>query len=155
MTHLSATPTTTPAAKLTLDLRICGWRQKHGDWMVMLTWLITTGEPCIVIVPASTSYKSEYLVPCVVTLAQAFRWDETHGDPLFIKTTLEDWAPALGFGEHDNKRKNRILGIIRDYLPDLVAMPPAGTEAHQVVADILHRNPLTGKTKHIEVKDHV
>jgi hypothetical protein len=144
-----------PAPKLTLDLRICAHRQKHGDWLVMLTWLITTGEPCMVIVPASQSYASEYAMPCVVTLGQIFRWDEKLGDPVFVKDTLEDWAPALGFSPHDSKRKNRLLGIIRHYLSDVISMPPAGTQAHEVTADIFQRDPATGKIKHIEVKDHV
>lgn len=143
------------APRPALDLRIYAHWQTHGEFDVVLTWYITTGEPCIVLLPSGRRPDDMDMIPCVVTLNNAFRWDESLGDPVFIKDTLEDWAPALGFGTHDNRRKNRVLSLIRDYLGEMIAMPPAGHQAHEVVADVFHRDLETGKVKHIEVKDHV
>ncbi|MBV7408758.1 hypothetical protein [Maritimibacter sp. DP1N21-5] len=145
-----------PAPKLAIDLNHVAWVVTKGDLTARFTWMITNGEPCMVILPTSMPYKSEYSRPCIVTLNQAFRWAEPPiGDPVFIKDMLEEFATPLGFGKHDNKRKNRVLALIRDNLDILIEMPPLPDDSREVVADVLHRDHDTGKITHREITDHV
>lgn len=144
-----------PTPKLVLDLQHFAHKQAHGDITVIMTWMLTDADPCIVMIPTHKRENSMSMVPCIIPLASAFKWDEKVGDQLFQHDNLKDFAIALGFNPADTKTRNRILRLIRDYIGDLIAMPLITSDGKGIVADVFRTDKETGKTKHIEVTGHV
>ena len=138
-----------------IDLTIASPAVHRGSFLLLKTWYIPTREPCLVILPAYRKLDAPNRAACIVTMSQAWRWSEELGDKMFVQHTLREFADPLGYSPHDIRRKNQVLGLIRDHLDDLVQMPPAGDLGKVVVADLFHHDIATGKTKHVEVKDHV
>lgn len=143
------------APRAALDLTKTAWTRVKGDVTVYATWILTTGRPCLVLLPTNRLSNSEHLIPCLVPLDMAYLWDEHVGDPVHCARTTVQFAQALGINEYEPRNLIRLTSIIREHLGDLLTMPPLPDEATDVVADAILTDPNTGKTREKEITDHV
>lgn len=138
--------------KYALDLTRYWHKQQHGDITAYFTWYGENDEPALVLVPTYRQHH-ERAVPCVVPLANAWKWDETIGDPRGCAQTCYKFADLLGLDKLSSMTCQRIASIIRDGLGDLVSIPPKPTE-RRVAADVIITDA-SGRQRHAEVIDHV
>jgi hypothetical protein len=140
--------------KAPYDLRISHATYRRGDVLVWLTWNQNTGEAAMVLTPKMERIHHERIIPCVVPLSRAWAWAEETGDEGDIVVNAALFAANLGFNPNNLANVRKIIGIVRNHLGDLLAVPPRPRDHHTVVADMIITDNATGKTKHIEVKDH-
>lgn len=134
-----------------LDLTQTHFTRQYGDITVFGTWFGKDRKPALVLVPTN-KLGSEYLVPCVVPLSQAWLWDEKDGDGAHCARVSCIFATNMGFN-FDTMKIMKITSLIRDNLGELVNIPPKPTETH-VVADAI-RTDSSGKQHHSEIIEHV
>ncbi|HEV8033937.1 hypothetical protein [Yoonia sp.] len=140
--------------KAPYDLRISHATYRRGDVLVWLTWNQNTGEAAMVLTPRMERIHHERIIPCVVPLSRAWAWAEETGDEGDIVVNAALFAANLGFNPNNLANVRKIIGIVRNHLGDLLAVPPRPRDHHTIVADMIVTDNATGKTKHIEVKDH-
>jgi hypothetical protein len=141
--------------KTAYDLEIRHQVYLRGDIMVWLTWNLITGRPSMVLTPVDKIISHERCVPCVIPLDTAWRWSRDHwfneNSPILQAARF---LANLGFNPHNKKSVIRLLGIINDYLPELIAMPPLPTDRREIAADALIIDNSTGKVTHKEIRDY-
>lgn len=148
----------TDTPDVALDLRRTHFTHPRGDVTVYGTWLLTNRRPCLVLLPSFTRIDSDYLVPCIIPMDQAYKWDEHTGDPAHCAQMTWWFAQALGIDAHNPSNMIRLTSIIREHLGDLLTMPPFPESQTEIVADTLMVNHETGRTTEAtitEVSDHV
>lgn len=145
-----------PAAeyKPAYDLTVTHRSYRRGDLQVWLTWNRNSGEPCLVITPRDPHLSNQRVIPCVVPMNRAWVWDEAIGDPAEVEFAAALFCMNLGFNPYNVRNVNKLTGIVRDYLGELVAMPPMPTDDRQVVAEAIITENATGKQTYKEVTDH-
>lgn len=132
-----------------LDLELQAWRRPFGDITAIGTWTLDDDAPCVVLVPSYSRPTGERITPCVIRLRDAYLWTPETGDPAITAPKTYTYARALGFQTPSPKLLMRIFCIIEDCLPDLLRMPPMPRHTEgEVVADVIARDPETGKTLH-------
>lgn len=136
-----------------LDLTRHAWRRTLGDITLYGTWFGPQHEPVLVLIPTYRQHH-EKTTPCVVPLANAWKWDEMMGDPIGCASTCSEFARHLGLDPYSIITAQRIASIIRDHLGDLLNMPPKPTEGRVAVADAFITDA-SGKRIHMEVTDDV
>lgn len=140
--------------KAPYDLRIAHAVYKRGDVLVFLTWNQNTGEAAMVLTPRVDKISHDRIIPCVIPLSRAWAWAEETGDEGDIVINAALFAANLGINPNNLNNIHKIMGIVRDHLGDLLAVPPRPRDHHEVVADMIITNNTTGKETHREVKDH-
>lgn len=142
--------------KPVLDLALQHQMQPFGDITAIWTWNLHTDRPCVVLVPTYVPISHERIMPVLVSVDEAWRWDERIGDPRYTARACHKIAEGMRF-DPTPERLVRIFSIVNDCLPDLLRMPPAPRrDQGEVVADVIAIDIETGKTIHeAEVIDHV
>lgn len=139
-----------------IDLSLVAWERRYGDLTVLGTWVLGTGRPCLALVATSKWQRwprsREGLIPCLVPVDHAWRWDDHIGDPTHIARVTFDFAAGMGFDPMDPVRCMRIAMAISDSLGDLLSMGPMPSSEKRTVADILMIDQDTGKTREAEVR---
>lgn len=146
-------PRSEEAYKVALDLTVRKAVHSRGDVLVWLTWNRITSEPCMVLTRKDAHLGHERVIPCIIPLRRAWAWSEHLGDEADIAHTVGLFCVNMGFLDSP-KNLRRILGVVRDYLGDLLLMPPMPTDTQVVAADALITDNATGKVKHMEIRDH-
>lgn len=134
-----------------LDLTQTHFQRTFGDITLFGTWFDKDRKPALVLVPTN-KLGSEYIVPCVVPMSQAWVWDEATGDGAHCARVSCLFATNMGFG-FDTMKIMKITSIIRESIGDLLNIPPKPTEA-VVVADAI-RTDASGKQHHSEIIENV
>lgn len=155
---LGITPDTAPSDSYrhAIDLAVTHRTHARGDIMVWMTWLrrAERQEPCMVLTPRSVLISADRVVPCIVPMDQAWRWSEEVGDEEHALITGAIFCANLGFNPYNPKNVHKIVGIVREYLGDLVTMPPRPKDVPQAVAAIMEvHNGDTGQITEFEVQD--
>lgn len=143
-----------PDTRPTLDLSIYAHMQDHGDIRVYITWMITDGDPCIVLVPNRPKTHFDHIIPCVVPLNSAHLWGEGWGEEEHVKKMAAEFATAMNFTP-DPARIFKITDLVREYLSDMLSLPTIPDETQGVAADMYHTDTETGAITHSEIKDYV
>lgn len=134
-----------------LDLTQTHFERNCGDITLFGSWFGKDRMPALVLVPTN-KLGSEYIVPCVVPLSQAWVWDETTGDGAHCARVSCLFATNMGFG-FDTMKIMKITSIIRDNIGELINIPPKPTE-RIVVADAI-RTDEYGREHHSEIVENV
>lgn len=98
----------------TLDLRRAHRHRRHGDLVVIFTWI--NDERAMVLLPAYRPGAPWY----VVMESAAWKYD----DPTYLAHQCVKACEVLGI-EPSRPNWVRVAGIIHEGLPDLVKMPSA------------------------------
>ncbi|MBP0484664.1 hypothetical protein [Sagittula salina] len=139
-----------------IDLNFEHKSHVYGDVTVIQTWTMSNKRPCLVLVPSLIKRHFERVTPYVVSIDNAWMWDETAGDPEDCVWMTMEAVNALGLSATDPATMIRITSIIREHLGDLLMMPPLVEVAHSaVVADAIITDANSGKTRDREISDHV
>lgn len=136
------------------DLSKCFRTFSRGDLMIWLTWNRVTGEPCMVLTPKMAVINAETCVPCIVPLARAWVWSEAHGSEEEALFCAAMFCANLGFNPYNHRNVFKVAGIVRDYLQDLLTMPPLPSGDREIVAEAIIRDNATGKESFKEISDH-
>lgn len=136
-----------------LDLTRYAFKRTFGDITAYGTWYGKEHDPVLVLIPTYRQ-SHEKTTPCVVPLTNAWKWDEMMGDPEGCAHTCVKFASLMGFDPLSRITAQRIASIIRDNIGDLLHIPPKPVEHMEVVADAFMTDE-SGKTKHLEVSEHV
>lgn len=126
----------------------------RGDLMVWMTWNRVTGEPCMVITPRAAVISAATCVPCIVPLNRAWVWDERIGDVAEAELAAALFCANLGFNPYNVRNVTKLLGIVRDFLQDLLTMPPLPSGDREIVAEAVITDNATGKESFKEISDH-
>ena len=97
-----------------LDLRRAHLHRRHGDLMVVFTWV--NDERAMVLLPAFRPGAPWY----IVMESAAWQYD----DPAYLARQCVTACDVLGI-EPSRPNWVRVAGIIHDGLPDLIRMPSA------------------------------
>lgn len=142
------------AYKVAYDLTACHAVHPRGSIMVWMTWNRITGVPCMVLTPKDAHLSHERVIPCVIPLTMAWKWDDKIGDPLHINSTSYMFCANLGWNPNNVRNILKLQTIIHDLLEDLIRMPPMPDDTRVVSADAIITDNVTGKTVHKEITDH-
>jgi hypothetical protein len=131
---------------------------RHGDITVYETWWMADRDgpqPCLALVPSHA--RADQMVPCVVTLSDAWKWSEEIGDPRYAVHACFEFAKALGLSTSKATNIVRIRSMIVDHLGDLVSMPPIpqGMLRELITGEAKLTTHDDGKTRHVELKERV
>lgn len=139
-----------------LDLNLRAWERTSGGITIIGTWTLHNKRPALALIPANVSPFHDRITPCVVTLDNAFMWDEHTGDAMEVARMSYRFAAALGLNPNEPRNVLYVTTLIRDSLEDLIKrIGPFPEMERKVVADAILTDPETGKTKEAEIKDHV
>lgn len=136
------------------DLTKCHRTFSRGDVLVWLTWNRNTGEPCMVLTPKMAVINAQTCVPCIVPLNRAWVWDERIGDQADAELCAALFCHNLGFNPYNLRNVTKVLGLVRDYLQDLITMPPLPSGDREIVAEAVITDNATGKQSFKEISDH-
>jgi hypothetical protein len=131
-----------------LDLTKRHFVYKRGPMLAIGTWVKIPDDDhdsyrqCLVLIRAGDEFSSD-LIPCVVTIDQAYLWDERTGDGAIAAQTAAGFCEAMRFTV-DPHNVYMIARTIHDLLGDLLSIPPWHSD--EVLADILVTNTQTGKS---------
>lgn len=128
-----------------LDLERHHFDRMSGPIRVIGTWLLHTGEQCLVLLPALVSPHAGKVIPCVIRQSEAFLWAPEIGDPAYCARRVLDMAPALHMQPFSKRDHITIHSVIEDNLRDLIMMPPPPESDRVVVADGITTDSETGK----------
>ena len=140
-----------------LNLEHRHFTHKRGDITVIGSWYYDADEgarlPCLVLVPTNI-WGSKKITPCIIPTKNAWLWSEEEGDPAYCAASVVAFGMALGISVHNEVSCMRVLSLVRDYMGDLLTMPPAPAEGATHTADAIWKDE-HGKEHHREVFDHV
>lgn len=140
--------------KHTIDLTRHHKVFSRGDIIVWMTWIQLTGRPAMVLTPKEAVINHERVIPCIIPIDMAYRWSREHWFEVDTIRQAQRFLSALGFNPHNKKTILKLLGIVNDYLPDLLAMPPMPEETSEIAAEALITDNATGKTVLKEIRDN-
>ncbi|HWL29586.1 MAG TPA: hypothetical protein VNQ97_11835 [Burkholderiaceae bacterium] len=136
-----------------LDLTVYHRVRQHGDITAYQTWFGPEQRPALVLIPTYRQHH-EKTTPCVVPLENAWKWDETVGDPQDCARTCVQFAAHLGLSYTSTLTCIRIASIIRDTLGELITIPPRPGAGSIIVADAIVTDS-NGRERHFEITDNV
>lgn len=126
----------------------------RGSVTVWLTWNRMTGRPCMVLTPTDMRRGHERVTPCVIPMDTCWQWDEERGDLMHANFMAAVFCANLGFNPYNFKNVLKVQGYIRDYLEDLIRMPPMPDDTRRVVAEAEIHEVNSGKTIFKEISDN-
>lgn len=139
-----------------LDLTMRHATYRHAGIEVVLTWALTNGRPCLVLIPQGAMPTHEAVTPCIVPMESAWQWSEEIGDVAACVRSSHAFASALGFNPNNPYTLIAITAAIREHLGDLLDMPALSMVAdREVVADAVVTNVETGEQREQEIVDNV
>lgn len=139
--------------QIALDLTQYHRRFERGDITAFLTWFGGKHKPVMVLVNTHR-LGGDNCVPVVIPQENAWIWTEEKGDAKEAAKSAFVFAHALELDPYNRITLIRIASTIRDYIDDLVMMPPKPT-TEIVVADAFRTDRNTGKVTHQEIIDRV
>jgi hypothetical protein len=134
-----------------LDLSNHHFHRILGDIQIFGTWVgdsFDESEPALVILPAARSMKG--VKPACICLSSAYKYD----DPRYLVKSAMIFNKGLGF-EDSMACVHKLAGIIHDHLQDLIEMPPRPVRNTFVAADATVTDRDSGRSKTLEIIDHV
>jgi hypothetical protein len=126
----------------------------RGSVTVWMTWNRITGRPVMVLTPTDMRGGPQRITPCVIPLESAVMWDEERGDLAHANVMAAVFCANLGFNPYQIKNVLKVQGYIRDYLEDLIRMPPMPPDHAQIVAEALIVDNETGRETYKEIADN-
>jgi hypothetical protein len=126
----------------------------RGSITVWLTWNRLTGRPVMVLTPTDMRGGHERITPCVIPIDRAWLWDEDRGDLAHANITAAIFCANLGFSPENIRNIFKVQGYIRDYLEDLIRMPPMPPDHAQIVGEALIFDNETGRETYKEIADN-
>lgn len=138
-----------------LDLNLNHGCYQQGDITLYLSWLLTDGDPCMVLLPTYRQHDHTHVIPCVVTLADAHKWAEETCEGPYVDLMAGQFAAHLGLDPLKRRDVLRVQSVVRDWLGDLIATPPLPSNLRQKAADMFITDNVTGQVIHKEVSDYV
>jgi hypothetical protein len=142
-----------------LDLTKVHRTFSRGDVILMTTWLRTEDgwEACLVLVNKTRFLEAgaEKVTPCVVPLNRAHAWASETCDEYNRLVNAGIFAANLGFNPFNRKNVLKIIGLVEDYLRDLLSTPPRSAIYPEkvVTAEMEVINNDTGAVRELEVFD--
>lgn len=130
--------------KSALNLAYTHFDHVVGRIRVLGSWWLhdqKSQEPCLVLIPAHreiapSKFKADRVVPCVILLMDAWRWDlQRGGDPEHVGRELVSFCEGLGW-EYTEANAHTIIGVVEDRLDDLVKIPPAPPMNRVLTGDV-------------------
>ncbi len=110
---------------ISLDLNKAWKHQRHGDLVVVLTWV--NDSRALVMLPAHRRDAGWY----IVDESAAWRWGVDHPDAMARRIAMEHAmqqsiiaCSMLGI-EATKQNRARIISVVTGWIPDLVRMPSA------------------------------
>lgn len=142
---------------VSLDLRKAHRHQRHGDLVVILTWV--NDERALVLLPALRRDAGWY----IVQESAAYKWGVDHSAPEIAREARIHAAAQsviacsmLGI-EPSRANRARVMSIITGWIPDLVTMPGApepefksGSYGQMVLS--ADGKPIAGEDVRVEVE---
>ena len=110
---------------VSLDLEKAWKHQKHGDLIVVLTWV--NDERSLVLLPAHRRNAGWY----IVQESAAYRWGVDHSEPAVRRESMEHAMEQAAIAcdvlnlEPSRMSVARVISIITGWIPDLYRMPSA------------------------------
>ncbi|MDB6178995.1 hypothetical protein PAF17_16000 [Paracoccus sp. Z330] len=153
-----------------LDLELRDFETTINGIHVIGTWFMDEetrrSQPCLVLMDATRRTKRGRVIPCVITLDQAWRWAPDIGEPEHCWPIIRDWIKrgALPGSAANDRDLWAVLGAVHSRLRDMMMMPPIpakGAIKHKSSPEtpfgmVTIRNDSTGKVLHqAEVTGHV
>ena len=129
-----------------LDLSKRAWTRHTKGLTLIGTWIVNEDDrwrPCMVIIRTGDEYNPA-VVPCVVTMDNAWLWDERIGDPRRAAHHAAQFAEALRM-EPDVDNMIRLAMIIADHLGDLLTIPPFSPLPGTPIAEVTISERDTGR----------
>jgi hypothetical protein len=123
-----------PLERSALDLTRYHFRRELGDITVFGTWWLPEDSgpiPCLVLFP--THVRAEEAVPCVVMIADAWRWSEAIGNPADCARQSFRFAQMLRLDTSNISNVFLVRSLIHDHLQDLLTMPPMPSDMRETV----------------------
>lgn len=130
---------------VSLDLRKAWKHQRHGDLLVVLTWV--NDERSLVLMPALRRQAGWY----IVQESAAYLWGVDHPSPEVAKPAMlhavrqaHVACDILGL-EPSKMNRARVMSVITGWIPDLCRMPsepvqaPAGPTMGEIVLRADHK----------------
>lgn len=126
-----------PQGKPALDLTKYDFMRTVRDLTVYGAWITVTDEdgeeddePCLVICHTA-KMSSDTLVPCVVLLSEAWRYDEPQTGHRHLLQVSERFVRAMGL--NDNMANvHMVADAIHSHLLDLIKIPPKAYEQDRI-----------------------
>ena len=142
---------------VSLDLRKAWKHQRHGDLLVILTWV--NDERALVLLPAIRRDAGWY----IVQESAAFKWGVDHADSelrseaMYHAVEQSHIACATLGLEPSKMNRGRVISVITGWIPDLVSMPgsPAPEFSAASYGQMFPRadgTPVAGQDLHQEVQ---
>lgn len=145
------------AEKPILDLKFTYGSWDFGDISIIISWTLDDRMPCMVILPTFAPRDNQSITPCIIRMADAFRWTDTIvGDAFHQERSAGIFAANLGMDPFNHRLRARLIKLIQNRLQDLLTapqMPETGEVA--AIADLKLTNMLTGEITEIEAKADV
>lgn len=126
----------------------------RGSVTIWLTWNRLNGRPCMVLTPTDMRGGHERVTPCVIPLEQAHVWDEDIGELHHANFMAALFCANLGFNPYQIKNILKVQGYIRDYIEDLIRMPPMPPDHREITAEAIITDNTSGKETFKEIADH-
>lgn len=165
----------TAPTKLNLDARpVIDLEHRHfeatvGNILVIGTWFMDPetkrSQPCLVLVDATKPLKQGRVIPCIITLDQAWMWTVEIGDEKHVGRVIRGWLAegALPGNPHSGRSVWAVFDAVQSRLRDMMMMPPMpaapatkyGTPP-ETVGDLVITDQRTGAVLHeVELTKHV
>lgn len=147
-------PRGTPYVDLSSDR---AWKTRvHGDIVASFQWLKVDGEddphPCLCLYSASRRMETGAYA---IRQKSAHWFADNRGNPTKeLLTTAMEAAQQMGFDLGDRSAAFKVISVIVDAIPDLIAMPsdqPGALAIKRAIHGIEGRVTMNGKTVHEEV----
>lgn len=138
-----------------LDLSLTHFKRPQGDLTVYGTWLLDgeSDRPCMVIMRTNEERHPD-AIPVIITLDEAWKWSEEHGEPEYTSYQAELAGQNLRLTD-DVRTVLRIVALVNAHLGDLLSIPPFPREKGNVLAELTVTNRSTGETTEVEIPDDV
>lgn len=138
-----------------LDLSFTHFKKQHGDITVYGTWLFDGNgdRPCLVLMRTNEE-RHEAARPVVITVDNAWRWSEEHGEPEYASWQAEQAGKSLRLTD-DVRTVLRIVALVNKHLGDLLSIPPFPREKGRALGELTITDRSTGKAIEVEISDDV
>lgn len=136
-----------------IDLSKRAWTRHTKGLTLIGTWVVNEDDrwrPCMAIIRTGDEYNPA-VVPCIVTMDNAWLWDERIGDPRRAAHHATIFADALRM---EITPDNLILLaiVIGDHLDDLLHIPPFSPfSTNKVIAEVTITDRTTGRAREVEL----
>lgn len=138
-------------SRVELNLAQTHFEHTRGDFTLYGAWYGIRAKQCLVVMPTRLKSTS---IPLVITVDDAYKWnpDDPDADPAMNARLLGAFFYSNNI-EANTFTFQKVVGLIHDYLGDLLSIPPKRLNL-EVVGDAI-RTDADGNVTHKEIRDHV